>query len=144
MTCGPAAATGSNRSDAIPPERSPCAPTAFGLAGLVVLLAAARCPAEEVTFQDTFKKELSDKWQVVGLDKKDYRIRDGGLEVRVQPGKPKPGSPMFKVFLPFTSQDTVTVSVKVTLLDEFTVDGEFAGVFLLADEGTEFRTLKDA
>ena len=50
---------------------------------------------------------------------------------------------MLKVLLPFTSQGTVVVSVKVTILDEFTQDGEFAGVFLIDERGWEFGAKKE-
>jgi regulation of enolase protein 1 (concanavalin A-like superfamily) len=78
---------------------------------------------------------------VVGLDKKDYRVKDGGLEMRVQNGDKKDRA-MLKVILPFTVEDSVIVSVKVTPLDAFTADKEFAGVFLLTDGSWEFAAKK--
>jgi len=98
---------------------------------------------QELLFKDDFTHGLSDKWQVVGLKQSDYRVRQGGLEIRVQPGKPTRNTPMLKVILPFTSADTVIVSVKVSLLDEFTQDHEFAGVYLLDESGPEFAAKKE-
>ncbi len=117
--------------------------TFFGVAGLALLLVPAYSRAEDVLFEDTFKDGLSEKWQAVGLDKKDYRVKDGGLEMRVQNGAPKKGAPMLKVILPFKSTDTVTVSVKVTLLDAFTADKEYAGVDLVTDGSPEFAAKKE-
>jgi len=57
------------------------------MAVVVFLLCLPVCLAEEVLFEDDFEDSLSSKWQVVGLKKEDYRIREGGLELRVQPGK---------------------------------------------------------
>ena len=66
--------------------------TTFSLLALVFAIGPAR--ADDVLFEDDFKNGLSPKWQVVGLDKKDYRIKDGGLELRVQNGPPKKDTPM--------------------------------------------------
>ena len=102
------------------------------------LLWSPLCLAENLLFEDDFNDGLSSKWQTVGLKKQDYRIRDGGLELRVQPGKLTPDTPMLKVTLPFTSSDTVVASVDVTILDRFTEPAEFAGLFLTAERGVEF------
>jgi hypothetical protein len=97
---------------------------------------------EEVLFQDAFDKGLSEKWKVAGYTKEDYRLRDGGLEVRVLP-TPKAGEiPRINVVLPFVVGDTVIASVKVTLLDEFTEEGEFAGMYLIDETGIEFAAKK--
>jgi hypothetical protein len=102
------------------------------------LLWAPHCLAEDVLFEDDFDDGLSSAWQAVGLDKKDYRIRDGGIELRVQPGKLTPETPMLKVTLPLTSSGIVVASVEVTILDRFTEPGEFAGLLLTAERGVEF------
>lgn len=106
------------------------------------LFCSSLCFGEEVLFEDDFDKGLSSKWQVVGLKKEDYRIRDGGLELRVQPGKWTRETPMLKVLLPFATSNTVVASVDVTILDEFTKDGEFAGLCLIADGDVEFTVKK--
>ncbi len=116
--------------------------TTFGVAALVLLIGSARSVAEDVIFEDNFKDGPSKKWESVGLDKKDYRIKDGGLEMRVQNGELKKDTPMLKVVLPFDVTDTVLVSVKVTVLDEFTANKEFTGVCLLTDGSPEFAAKK--
>jgi hypothetical protein len=103
----------------------------FGL--VLLLLVSPHASAEDVLFEDAFKNGLSPKWQVVGLDKADHRVKDGGWEMRIPNGPPRKNPPMLKVILPFKTTDTVIVSVKVTPLDEFTADKEFAGVDLLTD-----------
>jgi hypothetical protein len=112
------------------------------LAVALLLVLGGSVRADDVLFEDSFKDGLSPKWQVVGLDKKDYRIKDGGLEMRVQNGKFKKDVPMLKVVLPFKAGDTVTASVRVKVLDEFTADGECAGLYLLADGGRDFSAVK--
>ena len=112
--------------------------------GLVLVGSSAR--AEEVLFEDTFKDGLSPKWQVVGLDKKDYRVKDGGFEMRVQNGRAKTDPPMLRVTLPFKVGDTVTpvvtASVRVKLLDGFTADDERAGPYLTANGSRDFSAEK--
>ena len=116
--------------------------TTLPAVALFVLGIASPTFAEDVLFADYFKNGLSEKWEVVGLHKKDYRVRDGGLEMRVQPGKLSDKGPMFKVVLPFTAADTVIVSVRVTLLNPLTVENEFAGVHLLTNGSREFSAKK--
>jgi hypothetical protein len=114
--------------------------TVFGI--LVILLSPTFAFAEDVLFEDTFKDGLSKKWEVVGLDRKEYRVKDGGLEMRVQASVLSKDTPMLKVVLSFDVTDTVTVSVKVNLLNEFTAENECAGVFLLTDGSPEFAAKK--
>jgi hypothetical protein len=107
-------------------------------AALFTLLLPASGVGEDVLFEDDFNDGLSAKWEVVGLKKRDYRIRDGALELRVQPGPLAKDTPMLKVDVPHAAEDTVIVSVKVTVLDDFTRDHEFAGVYLIDEDGREF------
>lgn len=93
---------------------------------------------EEVLFEDDFSAALSPEWRAVGLNKDDYRIRDGGLEMRVQPGRSTGDTPMLMVLLPFTTSETVTASVEVSLLDPFTEPDESAGIFLTDADSREF------
>jgi hypothetical protein len=94
-----------------------------------------------VLFEDTFDERLSDRWQVIGLDKDDYRVHDGALEVRVQPDRPG-ALPMLKVDLPFTTAGTVEASVDVSVVDGPLRRGEFAGLCLTDPAGPEFTVRK--
>ncbi len=109
---------------------------------LLALLAAAGTRADEVLFEDRFERGLSDKWKAVGLKEDDYRVRDGGLEMRVAAGKLTRETPRLQVTLPFTADDTVDVSVRVSPIDEFTREDEFAGVYLFDETGLEFGAKK--
>lgn len=105
---------------------------------LVCLALAPACLGEEVLFEDNFEKGLSDKWQVVGLDKQDYRVRDGALEIRLKPWKAKQPQPMLKVDLPFGTADSVVASVDVRVRYETLKRGEQAGLSLNDRVGTSF------
>lgn len=109
---------------------------------LACLCSGAWCQAEEVLFEDTFDKELSEKWQVVGVAKEDYRIRDGALEMRVKPEKRGGGAPMLKVELPFATADTVTASVEVTIVGEPLRRNASAGLVLTDQGGVRFSARK--
>lgn len=108
----------------------------------IVLMAclslSSACFGEDVLFEDNFDKGLSDKWQVVGLEEKDYRVRDGALEIRLSPWKAKQPQPMLKVDLPFGTADSVAASVDVSVKYETLNRGERAGVSLNDREGTSF------
>ncbi|MFO1020685.1 MAG: hypothetical protein U0903_08310 [Planctomycetales bacterium] len=112
------------------------------LSGILFSFAAFFANAEEqILFEDNFNQKLSDKWQVVGLKPEDYRVRNGALELRVQPGAEKKDTPMLKVILPFDS-DGVTASVEISVVDEFTSEAEFAGMGLVDESGPEFTVRK--
>lgn len=109
---------------------------------LLILTATRVCVAEEELFEDKFDRGLSPKWTVVGLKREDYRLKNGGLEMRVQPGKSTKETPMLMVLLPFKTSESVTASVEVTVLDHFTEPAESAGLFLTDEHGGEFSALK--
>jgi hypothetical protein len=112
------------------------------LALLICLAGWAACDAREPLFQDNFDSGLSDKWEIVGLKKEDYRIRDGALEVRVQKHERGQPTPMLKVNLPFTTADTVIASVDVTVIGEPLERGEMAGLCLTDAKGQSFTVRK--
>ncbi|MDB5391807.1 MAG: hypothetical protein JWM11_7453 [Planctomycetaceae bacterium] len=111
--------------------------------GFIVVVASRSVVADEVVlFEDNFDKGLSPKWSVAGLKKQDYRIKDGGLEMRVRPRTQNKETPMLKVVLPFNTFETVNASVEMTPLDPFTVRGETAGLYLLDEDLPEFHAEK--
>jgi hypothetical protein len=109
----------------------------------VVAIPKSLFAAEEVLFEDQFKKGLSDQWKIVGLEKEDYRIKNGGLEIRVAPGPQNRATPRVNIILPFNAASSVVASVKITLLDEFTEENEFAGLFLIDEQSAEFAAKKE-
>ena len=106
------------------------------------VLPASLSAADKVLFEDDFDDGLSSQWQLTGLAKEDYRVKDGALELRVHPGKYNRETPMLKVILPFSASDSVTASVDVRLVDPFTEPEEMAGLFLVDENGREFQAAK--
>ncbi|MEZ6143022.1 MAG: hypothetical protein R3B84_20855 [Zavarzinella sp.] len=98
--------------------------------------------ADDVLFEDNFDSGLSPKWKVVGLKKEDYRLKDGGLEMRVHPGRAAKETPMLMVLLPFDTSESVTASVELKVLDRFTEQAESAGLFLTDEASREFSAEK--
>ncbi len=98
--------------------------------------------ADELLFEDSFENGLSEKWQVVGLGPEEYRVRDGGFEMKVQSEKRGQIEPMLRIDLPFTTSDTVTASAEVTILDQPLERGEFAGLALTHNGRVSFRVRK--
>jgi len=112
----------------------------------IALLACLSCLSngygQTVLFEDSFDDDLSDRWQVVGLDPDDYRVLNGALEVRIKPVPPDQPSPLLKVNLPFTTADTVIASVDVTVVGDPLERGELAGICLTSPNGAVFTASK--
>lgn len=115
--------------------------TSFILAALVCAAALSNCYGQTVLFEETFDAELSDKWQISGLDREDYRIRDGALELRLKADQ-EGARPGLKVDLPFTTEGTVVASVEMTVVGEPLKRGEFAGLCLTDESGAVFTVRK--
>src|SRR5262245_24879743 len=77
---------------------------------MVLVISAPAATGEEMIFLDDFSHGLSGKWQAIGLKKSDYHVRDGALEMRVQPGKVAHDSPRLAVVLPFAPDESVITS----------------------------------
>lgn len=111
--------------------------------GLVLmLLSTGRGFAEELLFEETFDKPLTDAWQIKGLAEDDYRVRDGALEVRVKPADADGEQPRLLVNLPFSTADIVIASVEVTVAEGRLQRGEMAGMSLFDADGSLFRVRK--
>jgi hypothetical protein len=115
----------------------------FELARIAILVVlstacALQAAAEDVVFEDSFDDGLSSQWTVIGLAEEDYRIRDGGLELRVAPRQTGSERPRIEFVLPTRSADGLTASVEITTVTPFTQPDEFAGLYLTDEDGPEF------
>lgn len=98
--------------------------------------------AQELLFEDRFETELSDKWEFVGLDRQDVRVREGALEIRLETATDPKSPRLLKVNLPFSTSESVVASVDVTVIGEPLPRGAMAGLCLTASEGPEFTVRK--
>lgn len=117
----------------------------YGIPVLAILVLLCWCetsPGDDVIFADDFEAGLSSQWNVTGISRDDFRIIDGGLELRVQPGKLSDVTPMLAVAIPAQESDVLIASVEVTIPDRFTEPSELAGLFLTADGKLEFGAKK--
>jgi hypothetical protein len=97
---------------------------------------------QNVVFEDSFDDGLSDQWQISGLERADYRVHDGALEVRVKPVPAGQARPILFVNLPFTMSDTLIASVEVTVVGDGLRRGELAGLCLTHKGNPEFTVRK--
>lgn len=107
-----------------------------------LLMAAPLARGEEVVLEDRFENGLRDHWRLVGLDQQDVRVRNGALELRVQPGEFTGRTGMLLVDLPAGDLDGVKASVEVTPIEPFTKSGEAAGLCLNDATGSSFTVRK--
>lgn len=114
------------------------------IAGMVFVMSLWQplCHGEEILFEDTFDKVLSSRWEAVGLARDDYRIRDGGLEIRIQESGSSKKTPLLQVHLPFKTEDSVTATVDVSVVDQPLHRNEFAGLCLLEEGSPSFTVRK--
>mgnify|MGYP000881343462 FL=1 len=123
--------------------RSPLSAMALAAIGLVACFAwPSAGHGQTVLFEDTFDKELSDKWEVVGLERADYRVRDGALELRLKQLGTKDRWPLLRVNLPFSTADTVVASVDVKVIGEPLPRGAMAALCLSDQDGAVFTVRK--
>lgn len=95
---------------------------------------------DEPAFIDSFDEGLSPQWQVIGMEPEDYRIRNGGLEIRV--GSSQDG--MRRVRVPFSvgPDETAASSVEVTIVEGELERGESAGIQFYRDDLVLFSVRK--
>jgi len=97
---------------------------------------------QTILFEDTFDNELSNKWEMVGLEREDYRIQEGALELRLKRVSANQHAPMLKVNLPFSTEDSVVASVEVKVIGEPLPRGAMAGLCLTDQDGAAFTVRK--
>lgn len=99
-----------------------------------------RC--DEVVFADDLDPGLSSEWNIASIPIEDYRLRDGALELRVQPGMLSDKTPMVSITFPHKATDVLIAPVDIAPLDPFSEQSESAGFCLASDRKTETGTRK--
>ncbi|MCA8986335.1 MAG: hypothetical protein KDA78_01755 [Planctomycetaceae bacterium] len=110
---------------------------------LFLAVNSSHCFSEEVLFADSFDQGLSERWELVGLSPEDYRIREGGLEIRIRKPTAEHAIPMLKVKLPFSTRQSVIATVEVTVDGQPLQQGDSAGVCLTYQDRCLFSARKE-
>ena len=102
---------------------------------LGLLLVCSTACSEELLFEESFETGLSPRWRVEGLASSEYRVRNGRLELRLQPAIKGPVKAMLRVDLPFTTADSVTASAEVTPVSGPLPRGGVTGLYFVDANG---------
>lgn len=100
------------------------APVFLGLVGLVLRAFAA----EEVVFQEKFSGSLSPGWSWIREDPSAWRLRDGALEFRIQPGNLWGGSNNGRNVLVRPAPDLAGGELEITVKFENAPTGQYEQV----------------
>ena len=100
----------------------------LSLVALLMLVSFVSAAEPKVLFEDTFDKKLGDGWTWLRENKDAWRIKDGGLEIRVEPGKANNVKNALVRKAPERSKTKYAVEVTVTFTAEPTQQFEQAGI----------------
>jgi hypothetical protein len=95
---------------------------------LLILAGVATAGEPKVLFEDSFDKKLGDGWTWLRENKDAWRIKDGGLEIRVEPGKANTVKNALMRKSPDRSKVKFAVEVTITFTGEPTQQYEQAGI----------------
>jgi len=114
------------------------------IVGVLVALSGSLKAAEpRVVFEDRFDGKVADGWSWLREDAKTWRIKDGALEIRVEPGV----APTVKNALvrkaPDRSQGKLAFDVTVTFTAEPTKQFEQAGITWYRDGKPAFKLVHE-
>jgi regulation of enolase protein 1 (concanavalin A-like superfamily) len=119
---------------------------AFLLVIAVVLTAAVspmRAAEPLLVFEDRFDGKLGEGWAWIREDKPAWRIREGGLEIRVQPGKAGTVKNALVRDIPNRGQEKWVIEVNVTNLSQPIQQYEQAGMTWYRDGKPIFKLVKE-
>jgi len=114
---------------------------------IAVILAAAYSPTfvadPQVIFEDRFEAKLAEGWTWLREDKPAWRIREGGLEIRVQPGKAGTAKNALVRDVPERVKGKWMFEVSVSNLAEPIQQYEQAGMTWYRDGKPVFKLVKE-
>lgn len=105
------------------------------LIALGLVIAVGRAGADEPLLVETFGEGWESRWSLSGLAPEDYRVREGGIEVRVVPTERDELGGLLKIDLKRSTSETLIGSVRVTVIEGELPRGAAAG--LAAMDGDE-------
>ena len=107
--------------------------------GSATLLAAE----PQVVFEDDFSKKLADGWSWLRENPEAWRIKDGALEIRVQPGKAHDVKNALVRKAPDRTKGTFAIEVTVTNTTKPTTQWEQAGITWYTGGKPVFKLVKE-
>ena len=113
---------------------------------ILLIAAAARAAGERPVFEERFEKEkLSAGWSWLRENPKHWRLRDGALEIRVEPGDANSVKNALLRDAPDRSKPGVRYAVEVTVtnLSKPTKQWEQAGLTWYIDGRPAFKLVKE-
>lgn len=117
---------------------------ALVIAGVVAAAFSTSLAAErQVVFEDRFDGKLAEGWSWLREEKDAWRFRDGGLEIRVQPGKAATVKNALVRDIPEHPQGKWIFEVTVTNLSEPIQQYEQAGMTWYHDGKPAFKLVKE-
>ncbi len=96
-----------------------------------------------VLFQDTFDKQLGTGWTWIREDQDAWRVRDGALEIHVQPGDAQTVKNALVRQAPDRSRQKFAVEVTVTFTSDPTNQFEQAGITWYHDDKPVFKLVHE-
>jgi hypothetical protein len=113
------------------------------LTTVVVLSAALRADEPQVVFEDRFQGKLAEGWTWLREDPQAWRLKDGGLEIRVQAGKAATVKNALVRAIPDRSQGMLLFEVTVSNLSKPIQQYEQAGLTWYHNGRPIFKLVKE-
>lgn len=113
------------------------------LVWVALLPVALRAAEPEVIFEDSFDSRLEAGWSWIREDPDAWRIKDGGLEIRVQPGLAGTVKNALVRTAPDRDQGSFAVEVTVTNHTPPTKQYEQAGITWYVGDKPVFKLVKE-
>jgi hypothetical protein len=99
--------------------------------------------APEIVFEDGFQEKLGDGWSWIRENEKTWRIKDGSLQIKVEPGVARSVKNALVRKVPDRSKGKVAVEVTVTNTTVPTRQYEQAGITWYRDGKPVFKLVKE-
>lgn len=115
--------------------------SAFSLA--LIIMSSARAAEPKVLFEDTFTDKLAPGWTWLRENPKAWRIKDGALEIRVEPGFAEGVKNALLRPAPDRSKGKLAIEVTVTNLTPPTNQWEQAGLTWYRDDKPAMKFVKE-
>jgi regulation of enolase protein 1 (concanavalin A-like superfamily) len=117
--------------------------TIIAAIGAAFLLCAAAGATDRVVFEDKFEGKLGEGWRWLRENPKNWRIKDGGLEIRIEPGKANDVKNALVRPAPDRSEGKYSIEVTVTFLTPPTNQYEQAGITWYHDDKPAFKLVHE-